>query len=418
MKSILKSIFPKSKPKRAPRRNNCVASTTSDDFDNPSDEILTKESYKSVGDFSHYLFKLYLDRISSSNCVISPVSVFLCMSMLKHGAEGETKAELEVALRTLSEGSKNEVEDVMEVLKESSDSEFTLTSANGLFLQQGFQASASFVSDLQCSFCANVENVDFGSIDGEEKVNAWIEKETRGKICEVFESSNDTIMALINAIYMKGNWVEEFDEEYTKKGDFFVSDTKIVSVDFMYRFEEKFRYHCDEAAKFSLAFFPYQKERGYNWSWEMGILLPEAGMNPVDYLNYLEYESLRDLRAKAIPTTLNVELPKFKLDASINLIPLLQVMGVSKAFNTGADFSQISKNADMKLSSFLQNCFISIDEKGTEAAAFTTCGLQLSCFEERRIWNFYVTSPFLFFIYNPQSGLNLFCGCVKDPSAQ
>ena len=71
------------------------------------------------------------------------------------------------------------------------------------------------------------------------------------------------------------------------------------------------------------------------------------------------------------------------------------------------------------VSAVLQKCFVDIDEVGTEAAAATA--VMLSKQSARMVpkiipVNFHVTSPYIYFIYQPTSGIALFSGVVSNPS--
>ena len=140
-------------------------------------------------------------------------------------------------------------------------------------------------------------------------------------------------MALINAVYMKAKWDEPFPEQSTSKGDFIVSEAKTVKADLMHQIQQ-FRYIRE--SNFSMAFFPYLVT-----SWEMGILLPDSGSVALDFVKHLKYESLKMLRDNAIKSWLDVKFPKFRVEASVDLIPMLKRMDVKKAFSNNAELSKI-----------------------------------------------------------------------------
>ena len=182
---------------------------------------MAEQSFASAANFSHSLTSHYVQTAEEANSAISPVSVFICMSMLKHGATGKTKTELE---KSLSINSKNENQDAQHVIRkltESSNDLFTLTTANGLFLQEGFEPETAFVDHLKSEFTAHVENAKFGSQEGEKIVNDWVKKETNGKIKDLIkDTTEDHVMALVNAVYMKGKWAKPFEKEDTDEGEF------------------------------------------------------------------------------------------------------------------------------------------------------------------------------------------------------
>ncbi|XP_075254888.1 neuroserpin-like [Convolutriloba macropyga] len=210
---------------------------------------MTELSFEAATDFSHSLLTNYTESCGGPNCVISPISIFLCLSMLKYGARGTTKSELDSVLFTPSESSGSEAQDIMRSLKESSDSAFKLNIANGIFIKDGFTPSSEFLIGLHYDFGARAQIVDLGSSAGVDEVNKWVKDETNGKITKLMAKPDESVMALINAVYMNAKWDEAFYEGSTKKGDFKVSDEKTVQVDLMQQTAE-FKYVRDDDAKF------------------------------------------------------------------------------------------------------------------------------------------------------------------------
>ena len=219
----------------------------------------THDSFRKVSYFGHTLTNLFLTSQESENSVISPISVFICMYMLKHGANGVTKTELEKAL-SIEDSNGQEAQDVIKVLTQSSNSQFTLTTANGLFMQVKFDPVAEYVKYLKKEFSAHVRTVAFGTPAGEKIVNKWVEKQTNGKIKDlVKETQKDTLIALINAVYMKGKWQQPFEKSSTRDDNFHVSSTKTVKAAFMHQ-QSNFLYISKDEDNFALAFLPYRAQ--------------------------------------------------------------------------------------------------------------------------------------------------------------
>ena len=95
-----------------------------------------------------------------------------------------------------------------------------------------------------------------------------------------------------------------------------------------------------KSGKFVMAFLPY-KSASSDTAWEMGILLPEQGLKPTDFLKFLQRDQLKGLRSKAKLERLDVILPKCRVECTIDLIPIFKKLGVKAAFTPGADFSGI-----------------------------------------------------------------------------
>jgi serpin B len=88
-------------------------------------------------------------------------------------------------------------------------------------------------------------------------------------------------------------------------------------------------------------------------------------------------------------------------------------MGMTTAFSNQADLSKISPPAGkVKVGFVKQNTYVSVDEKGTEAAAVTTIGIELTSVQIRP--EFICNRPFVFVISEKQSNTILFAGKVVN----
>jgi serpin B len=106
-----------------------------------------------------------------------------------------------------------------------------------------------------------------------------------------------------------------------------------------------------------------------------------------------------------------VQLPKFKFDYEKKLNDQLIAMGMVDAFSPmAADLSGIS-DADIFVSFVKQNTFVEVNEEGTEAAAVTTIGIELTSVGPY----FVVDKPFIFAIRERTTNTLLFIGGVTNP---
>ncbi|GJS86577.1 retrovirus-related pol polyprotein from transposon TNT 1-94 [Tanacetum coccineum] len=106
-----------------------------------------------------------------------------------------------------------------------------------------------------------------------QKINSWIDKETRGLISSIVgnELSPDAVIVLANALYFKGIWFTPFDENLTKWKDFHLINGEIISVLFMTSSSE-LCYGCFE--EFKILKIQYESEEKSN-KYSMYIFLPE-----------------------------------------------------------------------------------------------------------------------------------------------
>ena len=125
------------------------------------------------------------------------------------------------------------------------------------------------------------------------------------------------------------------------------------------------------------------------------------------------------------PERVAVSLPKFKVDPAQ---PLQLSDGADTAGHAArvrprrADFTGIAAPLRLEdrlvVSEVFHKAFVSVDEKGTEAAAATAV-VMMRATSMRPVSEpkpFVVDHPFLFLIRDTKSGLVLFLGRVVDPS--
>jgi len=81
-----------------------------------------------------------------------------------------------------------------------------------------------------------------------------------------------------------------------------------------------------------------------------------------------------------------------------------------------ADFSGMTGNREFSIGAVLHKSFVSVDEKGTEAAAVTAVIMVMSVPPPATV-NFTADRPFIFLIQDIKTGSILFMGRVFNPAA-
>lgn len=109
-----------------------------------------------------------------------------------------------------------------------------------------------------------------------------------------------------------------------------------------------------------------------------------------------------------------VSFPRFTLEDSYDLNPILQDMGITDIFDeTKADLTGISPSPSLYVSKVVHKTFVEVDENGTQAvAASGVVGMEKSS----PSWEtFNANRPFLFFIRHNKTQTILFYGRVCFP---
>ena len=110
-------------------------------------------------------------------------------------------------------------------------------------------------------------------------------------------------------------------------------------------------------------------------------------------------------------------MPRFNAETKADLVDLLRAMGMPLAFDPdNADFSGMTTQEPLVISRVVHQANITVDEKGTEAAAATAVVVQLES-APSEVVQLDVNRPFLFALRDMQTGAVLFLGQITDPSA-
>ncbi|XP_042901044.1 iripin-2 isoform X4 [Parasteatoda tepidariorum] len=348
-----------------------------------------------------------------ANVFISPLSISSALAMAFCGARNETAQEMRQVLGYEIASIKNEevkhcflhLLSEMEQIKDSC----TLTSANIVFSQDGFPLTEDFVQLLEDSFKAMTLNVDFlnESDKAVQQANNWVNEKTNGMISNLLDSLDPaTVMVILNAVYFKGVWMLQFDQEDTYEQDFYNNGLEVNAkrVEMMH-LKKSFLY--TENKSFSAIQLPYVGEEIV-----MSIFLPKARDGLDKLMTDVSTDFLQAVKSKMRKVKVEVALPKFRLEYSKSLKELFQTLGINRAFSTSANFEGISKAQGLLISDIIHKAVVIVNEEGTEAAAATAVVMVKRCLSMDP--QFIADHPFFFLIYNLKTDMTLFMGKVNE----
>jgi serpin B len=243
--------------------------------------------------------------------------------------------------------------------------------------------------------------------------------QTGGKILNLIPGGSlrpETSLVMVNAVYFKAPWSEEFEARLTKPQKFRTAGGAVVQVPFMYQ----------------RAHFGYRKERDYEavslpyygGAFQFTVVLPAAPDGLGKVLTALTPAGLTGMKDLPTETKVKLHLPKLRLaPASASLVARLQLMGLRSAFDQppgSADFSGIAERTPSRYLA-LRDCyhrtFLTLDERGTQAVAATALSAEPfgAPAERPAEVEVRVDRPFVFAIQHRESGVCLFLGVVADP---
>lgn len=353
-------------------------------------------------DFSLDLLRQTISMSNDENVFISPLSMSMALGMVRNGAVGITRTELEQALK-MNGLSNDEINEYYKIMREgllSIDPKTQLKIANSIWYRNGFPIKDEFLQVNRTFFNAEVKSLDFTSSDALDIINNWCANATNNLIKKPLNQiSPDAMLYLINAIYFKGIWVKQFDPKKTYEADFHAEDGSKTRVDMMTQ-KDSFLYAEDERAQY--IDLPYG-----NKAFSMTILLPKENITTSQLLENLTAEEFSRIFESLRMQEVSLYLPKFKMENKYEMKDPMMALGMKLAFTDSADFSDIS---DIKLliSRIIHSTYVEVDEVGTEAAAVTIVEFETTSMPMNPY--FVANKPFIFLIREKSTGVILFAG--------
>ena len=356
------------------------------------------------------------------NIFFSPTSMYAAFSVLYEGAGSDTATQMQDTFGFEPDRAARHAAAASMLASVNRDDQYaTLDMANALWLANWFAPYDSYLDTARNVYVASVETLDFTEVgdDGEKtsvkRINDWASENTNGKIDQVItDDAVDVLTAMVinNAIYFNGTWVTQFPVEDTEESDFYKSGAESVSADFM-NVEAEFDYASTDDVQ--VLRMPYKGDR-----LSMLVVLP----HDVDGIGQLEKSlsagQMERWMAGLESQEVTVSVPKFEFKTRYDLKEPLMSMGMTDVFVPSAsDLSGVANLAEigenLYVSKATQDAYVNVNEEGTEAAAVTTVTVTIESFQPPPP-SFIADHPFIFTIYDEESGMILFMGRVSDPS--
>ena len=374
----------------------------------PFEPIALTKAEREISDASNQFgFDVYHKIYKGDNMLISPLSLSLALSMATNGAEGKTAEEM---LSTLGFAGQDKdalnsyYQKMISALLDA-DPETTFEVANSIWANESIGIKQSFTDVTKEYYSSEVYPADFKTQATVDKINQWCSDKTHGKIPTILDGPDpNLVMALINALYFKAPWAEEFDEKSTRP-DIFHAASGDKEVPFMHKTSRENKYLS--AQGWQIASLPYKNGR-----YAMLVALPPKDLDVKSVAGFMNADLLNVILDNLSYNRVALSLPKFKVETTLTMNQLLSAMGAEQIFTNGADFSRMSATP-LAVDKILQKCFVEVSEEGTEAAAVTGAFMRLTSVAREDppvVMN--VDRPFFFAIYDVQTRLVLFEGRI------
>jgi serine protease inhibitor len=356
---------------------------------------------RAANQFAFTLFRRLNETQRDANVFVSPLSVSFALGMTLNGANGTTLDEMRstlgfgaAELGEINDGYRN-----LMSLEGGLDATTTFQIANSVWYRETLPVHQSFVDTVKRVFDAEVRASDFGA-GTVKQMNDWVSANTNGKIPKIIDTiPDDLVMCLINAIYFKGTWREQFDPARTRDMPFNAAGGAQV-VKTMHRAKSTIKLGVTPAATVGELIYG-------NGAFVMTIVIPQDVNALAATLDTTAWSSIL---GQLHETKADVYLPKLRLEYERQMADDLKALGMNVPFvRDGADFTRMSPLGRQLYIQFVKHkTFVDVNEEGTEAAAVTNVGIGLtSLAPELR-----VDRPFIFAIRERFSGTILFIGKI------
>ena len=349
---------------------------------------------------------------ADKNVFFSPYSLSTAMAMLYAAAEGETKAQIQKTFHYPVPAILNPNSAALYNQFNKSNPDYKLATVNDLWMQQGLTLNKSYADTVQHYYSGQVTALDFeGSPDpARQTINKRIAEKTKQMIPELLSKGSiksDTAVVLTNAVYFKGDWTLPFTAERTSAQPFYNAIGRASTVQMMQQ-QSYFSYYEDKHIQ--VVQLPYKGD-----DLSMLVVLPKLNhkLAMQQLAKSLNATKIKQWSAGLVRQEVDLQLPKFTLDARYQMKTLLGDMGMTKAFNNEAEFNLYADGPPIKLDEVYHQAVVTVDEKGTEAAAAAgAVGMYVGMSYPVE---FKADHPFMFMIKDNKTDAILFLGQVNKP---
>jgi serpin B len=376
------------------------------------------EMVNSSNEFAFNLFRQISDSatdIDAKSEIVSPLSITYALGMLNNGAAGNTRTQINEVLGFGDTGADSINAFCYKMIKTAPelDSITKVMIANNIYLNSNYSLKEDFVQKVNHYYDAYPQVRDFHDPQTLAEINQWASDHTEQMIDKVLdkdEFNENAVSYLLNALYFKGSWAFKFDKTETIEERFYhPGDTQEVTKRPMMQMHTAIEYAINN--EFEAIHLPYG-----NGSFQMTVLLPrikegeEPGKLPVVPTLRIWQELNRSMR----PREVILKLPRFETESNMDLIEIMKKLGMTDAFTADADFSNLCNWPPVKIGLMKQVAKIIVDEEGSEAAAVTIIGMEVTMLPDgpqpHSYIHFNANHPFIYVITEKKTGAIFFIG--------
>ena len=333
-----------------------------------------KNFCKKLADFGLRLSELYYKNNIASSFSVSPISITNLLGLTIECSNNETKDEILNAIGVSYSEVLTYYPELQRYINKEIISDGVVTtryeSNNSIWYDDDVVLNENTLKSLSENYYCDNFQIDFSKNPtlASNDINHYISEKTYGLIKPNLNFSNDTIMCLLNTIYVEEIWttsgaISSSQREFTNR------DNTKTTTNFLFRGYVNSTIGDSDKMEFFYA--------NTNSNFRLYFMLPKEDYSVDDIYNYesirymLDYDSYKlydnELREKYLSA---VRFPSFDVSMTSSITRELKQIGINSIFSNSADFTNIT-NSKCYASSILHESRFIVDEKGIKGAAYS-----------------------------------------------
>lgn len=381
---------------------------------------------QNVRDFSaNFSFEAFkeLDQ-SDKNHVVSPLSMYSALAVASACSNGNTKEELLNVLKTTDDLLKDEFANLYAASNRirTYDSDRKIVKkeelTNSLWLDKNVSFKSATLDMLAEKFYSFSLTVDYrnNAKKANQQMSKFVEEKTNGLLAPKFDFDPDTVLTILNTLYLKSLWDSTSEELQlsNEKYDFVNKDGSTTSKNLLITQYQQGRALRKE--KYS-SFFAQTADGD-----RIRFIVPNDGFTIEDVvtpeiiseINNEAYEGFDEENNTMYYT--RTHFPGFEAEGDIKAKKILKLMGISDFFIDGAcDFSPLTET-HVYCDEVMHEAKLKVDKKGIEGAAYTAVimkGESAPYFEYKQVYEDFIVDKAFYYVLTDHNNLPVFSGIVN-----
>jgi serine protease inhibitor len=346
-----------------------------------------------------------LQPTGKENAVVSPAGVAAVFALLDIGTSDGFREAAHTVLGF--DGSRAAAADFEDLRDQIASVDHLASNASGMFsfanaaiFDPKLNANPDVIARMRQSR-AEVSVLPLADHATVDAINDWVAKKTNNLIPQIVNDNiGDAGLIAVNALYFKDDWAVTFNKAQTQLAAFHDSSGGVADVPMMH-------------ATMSTAFRAQGPFAAVDLRYKSGrfsLTLVTTRDTPASFAEFAGVTNWLSSDQFEM-TSVNLQMPRFTLRQSMDLLPALDAAGLANARRDPGAFAPITSNV-LDISAILQKVYLGVNEQGTEAAAATSVMVRAASIAPTRSDTLTIDKPFIFALRDNATGLILLSGYI------